>query len=176
MYQSLVTTCATWQLDLHSAHLEDIQCRDHIAFREAQENGTEQPKVYRCTRTMLKIRSTPTDVKWTGHMKDYLTEIRKSESRTPAIPNTVRDSVHENSLENVSPDPVQLTLPRLDLRQAAFESEDREEIAESLCTDETAVLETPEESGQNTSYTQGPRKSTKKNFGKPASSFSDFYM
>ena len=64
---------------------------------------------------MLKIRSTPTDVKWTGHMKDYPTEIRKSEPRIPAIPNTVRDSVHENSLENVSPDPVQLTLPRLDL-------------------------------------------------------------
>ena len=41
-----------------------------------QENGTEQPKVYRHTRTMLKIRSTPTDVEWTGHMKDYLTEIR----------------------------------------------------------------------------------------------------
>ena len=80
-----------------------------------QENGTEQPKVYRCTRTMLKIRSTPTAVKWTGHMKDYLTEIRKSESRIPAIPNMVRDSVHKNSLENISPDPVQLTLPRLDL-------------------------------------------------------------
>ena len=43
-----------------------------------QENGTEQPKVYRCTRTMLKNRSTPADVKQTGHMKDYLTEIRKS--------------------------------------------------------------------------------------------------
>ena len=80
-----------------------------------QENGTEQPKVYRCTRTMLKIRSTPTDVEGTGHMKDYPTEIRKSESRIPAIPNMVRDSVHENSLENVSPDPVQSTLPRLDL-------------------------------------------------------------
>ena len=36
-----------------------------------QENGTEQPKVYRCTRTMLKIRSTPTDVEQTGHMKDW---------------------------------------------------------------------------------------------------------
>ena len=83
-----------------------------------QENGTEQPKVYRCTRTMLKIRSTPTAVEQTGHMKDYLTEIRKSESRIPAIPNTVRDFVHENSLENVSPDPVQLTLPRLDLPRA----------------------------------------------------------
>ena len=28
-----------------------------------QENGTEQPKVYRHTRTMLKIRSTPTEGK-----------------------------------------------------------------------------------------------------------------
>ena len=141
-----------------------------------QENGTEQPKVYRHTRTMLKIRSTPTDVEQTGHMKDYLTEIRKSESRIPAIPSMVRDSVHKNSLENVSPDPVQLTLPRLDLLQAAFESEDREEItAESLCTDETA-LETPEENGQNIPYTPGTCKSTRKNFGKPASSFSDFYM
>ena len=66
-----------------------------------QENGTEQPKVYRCTRTMLKIRSTPTDVEQTGHMKDWSTELRKPESNIPAIPNMVRDSVHENSLENV---------------------------------------------------------------------------
>ena len=140
-----------------------------------QENGTEQPKVYRCTRTMLKIRPTPTAVEQTGHMKDYLTEIRKSESRIPAIPNMVRDSVHENFLENVSPDPVQSTLPRLDLPRAPFDSksEDRQEVAESLCTDGTAPLETPEE---NTPYTPGSRKSTRKNFGKPASSFSDFYM
>ena len=88
----------------------------------------------------------------------------------------VRDSVHKNSLENISPDPMQLTLPRLDLPIAAFESEDREEIAESLCTDETAPLETPEENGQNTPYTPGSHKSTRKKFGKPASSFSDFYI
>ena len=87
-----------------------------------QENGIEQPKVYRCTRTMLKIRSTPTDVEQTGHMKDWSTETRKSESNIPAIPNTARDSAHENSLENISPDPVQLTLPRLDLPRAAFDS------------------------------------------------------
>ena len=143
-----------------------------------QENSTEQPKVYRHTRTMLKIRSTPTDVKWTGHMKDYPTEIRKSESRIPAIPNMVRDSVHKNSIENISPDPVQSTLPRLDLPQAPFESksEDREEIAESLCTDGTAPLEIPEENEENTPYTPGSCKSTRKNFGKLASSFSDFYM
>ena len=104
-----------------------------------QENGTEQPKVYRCTRTMLKIKSTPTEVKRTGHMKDWLTESRKSESNIPAIPNMVRDSAHENSQENVSPDPVQSSLPRLDLPRAAFDSEDREQVVESLCTDETAL-------------------------------------
>ena len=83
-----------------------------------------------------------------------MTESRISESNIPAIPNMVRDSVHKNSQENVSPDPVQLTLPKLDLPRAAFDLEDREEIAESLCTDETA-LKTPETNGQNTPYTPG---------------------
>ena len=87
-----------------------------------QENGTEQQKVYRHTRTMLKIRSTPTEVKRTGHMKEWTTESRRSESNILAIPNMVRDSVHKNSQENISPDPVQLTLPRLDLPRAAFDS------------------------------------------------------
>ena len=87
----------------------------------------------------------------------------------------IRDSVHENSQENAQSNPLQLTLPRLDLPQAAFDSEEREEIAESLCIDETA-LETPETNGQNTLYTPGSRKSTRRNFGKPASSFNDFYM
>ena len=97
-------------------------------------------------------------------MKDYLTEIRKSESRAPAIPNTVRDSAYENSLENVSPDPVQLTLPRLDLPRAPFDSksEDREEIAESLSTDGTAPLEMPKENEGNTPHTPGSHKSTRK--------------
>ena len=80
---------------------------------------------------MLNIRSTPTEVKQTEHIKEWTTESRRSESNIPAIPNTVRDSVHENSQENVSPDPVQLTLPRLDPPRAAFDSEDREEVVES---------------------------------------------
>ena len=77
-----------------------------------RENGTKQPKIYRCTRTMLKIRSTPTEAKQTGYMNSQSTEPEKAESHTPAIPNTVRDCVQENSLENISPDPVQSTLPR----------------------------------------------------------------
>ena len=71
---------------------------------------------------------------------------------------------------------VQPPLPRLDLPKGDFDfSENGEETAESLCTDEPA-LETPDTNGQNTPYTPGSCKSTRKNFGKPAKSFSDFYM
>ena len=34
------------------------------------ENGAEQPKVYRHTRTSLKIRSTPTDGEQKAQMRD----------------------------------------------------------------------------------------------------------
>ena len=47
-------------------------------------------------------------------MNSQSTGPEKAESHTPAIPNMVRDSVKENSEENISPDPMQLTLPRLD--------------------------------------------------------------
>ena len=86
----------------------------------------------------------------------------------------IRDTVHENSQENTSSDSVQPPLPRLDLPQAAFNFSEKE-TAESLCTDKP-VLETPDTNGQNTLYTPGSRKSTRKNLGKPAKSFSDFYM
>ena len=141
-----------------------------------QENGTEQPKVYRRTRSMLKIRSTPLEAEQTGYRNSQSTESEKAKSHTPAIP---RDCFKENSLENISPDPVQSTLPRLDTHpRAPFDSksEDREEIAEPLCTDGPApALEIPEEQERGT-YTPGSQKSTRKNFGKPASSYSNFYM
>ena len=119
-----------------------------------QENGTEQPKVYRRTRSMLKIRSTPTEAKQTGYMNSQSTEPEKAEFHTPAIPNMVRDCVQENSLENVSPDPVQMTLPTSDTypqaSAAAFDSksEDREEIVDTSAP----ALEMTEEQG---TYTPG---------------------
>ena len=131
-----------------------------------QENGTDQPKVYRRTRTMLKIRCTPTDIRQTGYRNSQLTESEKAEFHTPAIPNMTRNCVEHNSAENTSRDLVQLTT--LDTQASAsfdFESEEREEIAD--------VLERIEE---QSAHTPGSRKSTRKNFGKPASSFSDFYM
>ena len=141
-----------------------------------QENGTEQPKVYRRTRTMLKIRCTPTDIEQTGYRNSQVTESEKAEFHTPAIPNMTRNCVEHNSAENISQDLVQPTT--LDTQASAsldFESEEREEIA-----DVPAPAPTPapalERIEEQSTHTPGSRKSTRKNFGKPASSFSDFYM
>ena len=114
-----------------------------------QENGTEQPKVYRRTRSMLKTRSTPTEAEQTGYRNSQSTEPEKAEFHTPAIPNMVRDCVQENSLENVSPDPVQTTFPTLDTQASASfdsKSEDREEITDA------PALEMAKEQG---TYTPG---------------------
>ena len=176
-YIELTPGTPVWVQHRQNAILEPAKMINQFALNSywiMQGNSTEQPKVYRCTRTMLKIRSTPTDVEQTGHMKDWLTESRKLESNIPAIPHTVRDSVHENSLENISPDPVKSTLPRLDLPQAAFDSEDREVIAESLCTDVQMKLHWRHL--RQMDKIPGSHKSTRKNFEKPDSSFSDFYM
>ena len=58
----------------------------------------------------------------------------------------VRDCVQENSLENISPDHVQMTLPTSDTQaSAAFDSktEDREEITDTSAP----ALEIAEEQG-----------------------------
>ena len=68
---------------------------------------------------MLKIRCTPTEVKQTGYRNSQLTESEKAEFHTPAIPNTVRNCVEENSLENVSSDLVQPTVPTPDTQASA---------------------------------------------------------
>ena len=68
----------------------------------------------------------------------------------------VRECVQENSLENISPDPVQMILPTSDTypqASASFDSklEDREEIADA------PALEIAEEQGTST---PGSQKST----------------
>ena len=91
-----------------------------------QENGTDQPKVYRRTRTMLKIRCTPTDFGQTRHRNSQSTESEKAEFHTPA-----RNCVEHNSAENISQDLAQLMT--LDTQASAsfdFKSEERKEIAD----------------------------------------------
>ena len=125
---------------------------------------------------MLKIRCTPTKVEQTGYRNSQSTESEKAEFHTPAIPNMTRNFLEHNSAENVSQDLVQQTVTTLDTQASAsfdFESEEREEIADVPAPAPTPALERIKE---QSTHTPGSRKSTRKNFGKPASSFSDFYM
>ena len=143
-----------------------------------QENGTDQPKVYRRTRTMLKIRCT--DVRQTRHNYSQSTESEKAKFQTPATSNAARNYVEHNSVENVSQDLVHLT--KSDTSASAFlisESEEREEIAETADVPAPTPAHTPApalERVEEQSHTPGSRKSMRKNLGRPASSFSDFYM
>ena len=134
-----------------------------------QENGAEQPKMYRCTISILKIRSTPTDGKQKAQMKEWSTETENIRSHTPAIPYGNRDCAIENSQGHSSSNSMQLPLPTLDLPESDF-SENREEsqIAEPLCTNGTTLENAPD-----TPLVPGTCKSTHENFGKPAKKYSD---
>ena len=153
------------------------QCNSN-SYWIMQENGTDQTKVYRRTGTMLKIRCT--DVKETRHSYSQLTESEKAEFQTPAIPNAARNCVECNSAENISQDLVHLT--KSDTEASAsfdFELEEREEITEIADVPAFTPAHTPApalERVEEQSHTPGSRKSMRKNFGRPASSFSDFYM
>ena len=155
------------------------QCNSN-SYWIMQENGTDQPKVYRRTRTMLKIRCT--NVRETRHRNSQSTESEKAEFHTPAIPDATRNCVELNSAENISQDLVHPT--KSDIEASAsfdFKSEEREEIVEIADVPAFTPAPTPApapalERVKEQSHTPGSRKSTRKNFGKPASSFSDFYM
>ena len=134
-----------------------------------QENGTEQPKVYRHTRSMLKIRSTPTDGEQKAQMREWSTETDNAEFHIPAIPYGNRNVMVKNSQRHSLPSSLTLPLPSLDLPKSENFSENREEsqIAEPLCTNGT-TLGTPD-----APFAPGTHKSTCENFGKPAKKYSD---
>ena len=136
-----------------------------------QENSTDQPRVYRRTRSMLKIRCT--DVRQTRHNYSQLTESQKAKFQTPSTSNEARNYVEHNSVERISDDLVHPTKSDTASASIFSESEEREEItADVPAPAHASTLERVEEQ----SHTPGSRKSTRKNFGSPASTFSDFYM
>ena len=63
-YQELLLGTPVWLQHRQNATWEPAIVVNQCALNSywiMQGNGAEQPKVYRCTRTMLKIRSTPTE-------------------------------------------------------------------------------------------------------------------
>ena len=101
-----------------------------------------------------------------------MTENGKAKFQTPFTYNDERNFVKHNPVKKIPDDLVYLTK---DTSSASIlsELEKREEIAEDAPAPGPAdTLETVEEQP----YTPGSRKSMRKNLGRPASTFSDFYM
>ena len=76
-YQELLLGTPVWVQHKQNATWEPTIVVNQSApnsYWIMQENGAEQPKVYRHTRSMLKIRSTPTDGKQKAQMREWSTE------------------------------------------------------------------------------------------------------
>ena len=125
---------------------------------------------------MLKIRCT--DI-WNPTPEDsHLTENQKAKFHSPYISNEERNLVQHNSVNKIPSNLVtQTKLSTASVSDSVF-SERKEEIAEDAPAEDApepapaSILETVKEQP----HTPGTRKSTRKNFGKPASAYSDFYM
>ena len=147
-YQELLPCSPVWVQHRQNATWEPAivvnQCAPN-SYWIMQENGAEQPRVYRHTRIMLKPRSTPTEGEQIAQMKEWPTETRSIESNISAIPYGNRDCVTENSQRYASSNTLQPPLPRLDFPESDF-SENREEsqIAEPLCRDGATLENAPD--------------------------------
>ena len=133
-----------------------------------QENGAELTKVHRCTRTMLKIRSTPTDGEQKAQMREWSTETGNVEFHLSPIPYGNRNPTVKNSHQYTSSSSLTLPIPTLDLPDSENFSEYREEnsqLAGSLCTSGTTLGNAPDVSNAPVQH-----KSTRENFGKPPGS------
>ena len=138
---------------------------------------TIPPRVYRRTRSMLKIRCT--DIRQTRHNYSQSTEIEIAKFQTPFTYNDERNFVERNPVKKIPDDLVHPTKSDISSVSASIFSEEREEIAEDVPAPADIPVPAPAdtlETVEEQPYTPGSRKSMRKNLGRPASTFSDFYM
>ena len=105
-------------------------------------------------------------------------ETEKAKFHITYIPNGERNYVEHHSVNKIPSDLVHPTISDTSSVSDSIFSEEREEIAEDIpapAEDIPAPADTLE-TVEGQPYTPGSRKSMKKNFGKPASAYSDFYM
>ena len=115
-------------------------------------------------------------IRQTRHNYSQSTESEKAKFQTPFTSNEARNYVKHNSVEKISQDLVHQTKSDTASASLISESEEREEIAAET-TDVPAPAPAPTlERVEEQSHTPGSRKSMGKNLGRPASSYSDFYM
>ena len=149
-YQELLPGTPVWMQHKQNATWEPAtvvnQCTPN-SYWIMQENGAEQPRVYRHTRTMLKIRFPLMDGEQKAQMREWSTETNNTEFHIPAIPCGNRNVTVKNSQEHSLPSGLVLPLPSIYLPESENFSKNREEsqIAEpKLCTSGTTLGNAPD--------------------------------
>ena len=133
-----------------------------------QENSTDQPRVYRRTRSMLKIRCT--DIQQTRHNYSQSTESQKAKFQTPSTSSEARNYIEHNSVQKIPQDLVHLTESDTASASIFSESEEREEITADVPAPVDVPAPAPTlETVKEQSHTPGSRKSMRKKLGRPAS-------
>ena len=112
-----------------------------------------------------------------------MTENEKAKFQTPFTYSDERNFVEHIPDKQISNDLVHLTKSHTSSISDPIFSEEREEIAEDVPAPADIPAPTPAPAPADTletvkeqPYTPGSRKSMRKNLGRPASTFSDFYM
>ena len=134
---------------------------------------------------MLKIRCT--EVRKPSFEHNQLTESHKAKFPSPYNLNEERNHVQHNSVNEILNDLVNQTKSNTASVSDSVFSERKEENADIAEGAEETTVEVPApapapataptlETVQEWPHVPGARKSTCKNFGRPASAYSDFYM
>ena len=109
-----------------------------------------------------------------------MTENEKAKFQTPFTYNDERNFVEHIPVKKISDDLVHLTKSHTSSVSDSIFSEEREEITEDVpAPAEDVPAPAPADTLKTVKeqpYTPGSRKSMRKDLGRPASTFSDFYM
>ena len=122
-----------------------------------------------------KLRSS-TQVRQPRQEYSRFTETEKAKFQIPSTYNDERNFVRHNSVDKFSPNLVYPTKSDTSSVSDPVFSERREEIAEDIPAPAEDIPAPTLETVEERPHTPGTRKSTCKNFGKPASTYSDSYI
>ena len=184
-YPELTPGMAVWVQHRQSASWEPAIVASQInpnSYWIMQENGDGQPKLYKRTRSMLKIRCT--EVRRSSFEYNQSTENHKAKFPSPFTYTDERNSVRHDSVNEVSNDLVNQTKSSVSDSVFSEEKEENADIAEGVegtPAEEPAPIPAPAPAPATAPSLELPRtpearRSTRKNLGRPASAYSDFYM
>ena len=182
-YPELTPGMAVWVQHRQSASWEPAIVASQInpnSYWIMQENGDGQPKLYKRTRSMLKIRCT--EVRRSSFEYNQSTENHKAKFPSPFTYTDERNSVRHDSVNEVSNDLVNQTKSSVSDSVFSEKKEENADIAEGVegtPAEEPAPVPAPAPAtapSLELPRTPEARRSTRKNLGRPASAYSDFYM